>query len=99
MRPASSAFTDSTNVLVTKKSPVELDFVLSGKPSLVLSVVDVKVNQLLNNERSYVFHWLNTTYHKRPPNPKMTRWVDQITRVSKTAVKRRLTYLGNSPKP
>ena len=70
MRPISSAFTDSTNALATKKSPVELDFVPSGKPSLVLSVVDVKVNQLLNNERSYVFHWLDTTYYKRPPNPK-----------------------------
>ena len=67
MRPISSAFTDSA--LATKKSPVELDFVPSGKSSPVLSVVDVKVNQLLNNERSYVFQ-LDTIYYKRPPNPK-----------------------------
>ena len=103
MRPISSAFTDSSNAFVTKKSPAELDFVPSGKPSLVLSVVDAKVNQLLNNERSYVFqldtedggHYLLQATSK----PEMTRWVDQIARVSKTAAKRRLTYLGNSPKP
>ncbi|KAG6334782.1 hypothetical protein ID866_4315 [Astraeus odoratus] len=103
MRPISSAFTDSTNVFGTKKSPSELDFLPSGKPSLVLSVVDAKVTQVVNNERSYVFqldtedggHYLLQAISK----PEMAKWIDQISKVSKTAAKRRLTYLGNSPKP
>ncbi|KAL4079080.1 hypothetical protein J3A83DRAFT_4455400 [Scleroderma citrinum] len=103
MRPISSAFTDSTHAVATKKSPAELDFMPSGKPSLVLSVVDAKVTQIPNNERSYVFqldtedggHYLLQAITK----PEMTRWIDQINKVSKTAAKRRLTYLGNSPKP
>lgn len=103
MRPISSAFTDSTHALATKKSPADLDFVPSGKPSLVLSVVDAKVTHVINNERSYVFqldtedggHYLLQAISK----PEMARWIDQINKVSKTAAKRRLTYLGNSPKP
>lgn len=103
MRPISSAFTDSAYSLSAKKTPAELDFMPSGKPSLVLSVVDAKVNQVVNNERSYVFqldtedggHYLLQAISK----PEMVRWMDQINRVSKTAAKRRLTYLGNSPKP
>jgi len=103
MRPISSAFTDSTHALATKKSPAELDFVPYGKPSLVLSVVDAKVTHVVNNERSYVFqldtedggHYLLQAISK----PEMARWIDQINKVSKTAAKRRLTYLGNSPKP
>ncbi|KAI6007556.1 rho GTPase activating protein 22 [Pisolithus orientalis] len=103
MRPISSAFTDNTHSFATKKTPAELDFTPSGKPSLVLSVVDAKVTQVVNNERSYVFqldtedggHYLLQANSK----PEMVRWMDQINKVSKTAAKRRLTYLGNSPKP
>lgn len=103
MRPISSAFTDNTHSFATKKTPAELDFMPSGKPSLVLSVVDAKVTQVVNNERSYVFqldtedggHYLLQAISK----PEMVRWMDQINKVSKTAAKRRLTYLGNSPKP
>ena len=29
----------------------------------------------------------------------MNKWLDTITRVMKMAAKRRLTYIGNSPKP
>ncbi|KAI6115749.1 hypothetical protein EDD16DRAFT_1863761, partial [Pisolithus croceorrhizus] len=103
MRPISSAFTDNAYSFATKKTPAELDFMPSGKPSLVLSVVDAKVTQVVNNERSYVFqldtedggHYLLQAISK----PEMVRWMDQISKVSKTAAKRRLTYLGNSPKP
>lgn len=103
MRPISSAFTDSTHGLMMKKSPAELDFLPSGKPSLVLSVVDGKVTHVLNNERSYVFqldtedggHYLLQAISK----PEMIKWIDQINKVSQVAAKRRLTYLGNSPKP
>ncbi|KAI6043474.1 hypothetical protein EDC04DRAFT_2890865 [Pisolithus marmoratus] len=103
MRPLSIAFTDTAHALATKKTPAELDFMPSGKPSLVLSVVDAKVTQVVNNERSYVFqldtedggHYLLQAISK----PEMVRWMDQINKVSKTAAKRRLTYLGNSPKP
>ena len=101
MRPISSAFTDHT--LIVKKSPAELDFAPSGKPSLVLSVVGAKVAQFINNERSYMFQ-LDTEEGEQYllqalSRQEMTRWVDTITDVSKVAAKRRLTYLGNSPKP
>ncbi|KIJ66150.1 hypothetical protein HYDPIDRAFT_187160 [Hydnomerulius pinastri MD-312] len=103
MRPISSAFTDNTHGLATRRSPAELDFTPSGKPSLVLSVVDAKVSQFINNERSYTFqldtedggHYLLQAISRQ----EMSRWIDNINKVSKIAAKRRLTYLGNSPKP
>lgn len=101
MRPISSAFTDHT--LVAKRSPMELDFASSGKPSLVLSIVDAKVAQFINNERSYMFQ-LDTEEGEQYllqafSRQEMVKWIDTITNVSKVAAKRRLTYLGNSPKP
>lgn len=101
MRPISSAFTDHT--LITKKSPVELDFTPSGKPSLVLSIVGAKVSHFINNERSYMFQ-LDTEEGEQYllqafSRQETTRWIDTITNVSKVAAKRRLTYLGNPPKP
>ncbi|KAG2153395.1 hypothetical protein DEU56DRAFT_727081 [Suillus clintonianus] len=103
MRPISSAFTDSTHATALKRSPAELDFSPSGKPSLVLSVVDARVAQFINNERSFTFqldtedggHYLLQAISKQ----EMVRWIEQINRVAKLAAKRRLTYLGNSPKP
>ncbi|KAH7883403.1 hypothetical protein F5I97DRAFT_1814988 [Phlebopus sp. FC_14] len=103
MRPISSAFTDNTHAFANKRSPAELDFTPSGKPSLVLSVVDAKVAQFINNERSFTFqldtedggHYLLQAISRQ----EMTKWIDQINKVSKIAAKRRLTYLGNSPKP
>ena len=103
MRPISSAFSDSTHATALKRSPAELDFIPSGKPSLVLSVVDARVSQFINNERSFTFqldtedggHYLLQAVSKQD----MVRWMEQINRVSKLAAKRRLTYLGNSPKP
>ncbi|KIK93915.1 hypothetical protein PAXRUDRAFT_485676 [Paxillus rubicundulus Ve08.2h10] len=102
MRPISSAFTDNTQ-FTAKRSPAELDFTPSGKPSLVLSVVDAKVAQFVNNERSYTFQ-LDTEdggqyLLQAISRQEMTRWIDTINKVSKIAAKRRLTYLGNSPKP
>ncbi|KAG6382111.1 hypothetical protein JVT61DRAFT_754 [Boletus reticuloceps] len=100
MRPISSAFTDHT---LMKKSPAELDFTPSGKPSLVLSIVGAKVAQFINNERSYMFQ-LDTEEGEQYllqafSRHEMTKWIETITNVSKVAAKRRLTYLGNSPKP
>lgn len=101
MRPISSAFTDHT--LATKKSPAELDFTPSGKPSLVLSIVGAKVAQFINNERSYMFQ-LDTEEGEQYlfqafSRHEMTRWIDTIMNVSKVAAKRRRTYIDNSPKP
>jgi GTPase-activating protein BEM2 len=103
MRPISSAFTsEHLDPSGAKRSPIELDFTPSGKPSLVLNVVDAKVAQFINNERSFTFqldtedggHYLLQALSRR----EMTKWLDTINRVSQTAAKRRLTYLGN-PKP
>ena len=100
MRPISSAFTDHT---LTKRSPAELDFTPSGKPSLVLSIVGAKVGHFINNERSYMFQ-LDTEEGEQYllqafSRQEMTKWIETIMNVSKVAAKRRLTYLGNSPKP
>lgn len=103
MRPISSAFTDSTHTTSLKRSPAELDFMPSGKPSLVLSVVDARVAQFINNERSFTFqldtedggHYILQAISRQ----EMVRWIEQINRIAKIAAKRRLTYLGNSPKP
>jgi GTPase-activating protein BEM2 len=103
MRPISSAFTsEHPDPSSMKRTPAELDFTPSGKPTLVLNVVDAKVAQFINNERSFTFqldtedggHYLLQALSRR----EMTKWLDTISRVSKTAAKRRLTYIG-SPKP
>ncbi|KAF8161574.1 hypothetical protein B0H34DRAFT_701542 [Crassisporium funariophilum] len=104
MRPISSAFgAEIPQTSGLKRSASELDFASTGKPSLVLSVMDAQVAQFLNNERSYTFqldtedggHYLLQAMSKRD----MNKWLDTISRVTKMAAKRRLTYLGNSPKP
>jgi hypothetical protein len=103
MRPISSAFiSEHPDPSGAKRTPAELDFIPSGKPTLVLNVADAKVAQFINNERSFTFqldtedggHYLLQTISRR----EMTKWLDTINRVSKTAAKRRLTYIG-SPKP
>ncbi|KAH9935113.1 uncharacterized protein BXZ73DRAFT_89498 [Epithele typhae] len=96
MRPISSAFTSDT--LSAPRTPAELDFVPSSKPSLVLSVAGVRVAQFINNERSFVFqidsedggHYLLQAASQQD----MKKWIDTIERVSKTTANRRLTYLG-----
>lgn len=104
MRPISSAFGADLSVSShsgTKKTPAELDFPTTGKPSLVLSVMDAKVAQFINNERSFTFqldtedggHYILQAMNKK----EMTKWLDTINKVTSTAAKRRLTYLG--PKP
>jgi hypothetical protein len=56
MRPISSAFTsEHPDPSSMKRTPAELDFAPSGKPTLVLNVVDAKVAQFINNERSFTF--------------------------------------------
>lgn len=104
MRPISSAFgADISQSLGVKKTPAELEFTPSGKPSLVLSLMDAHVAQFINNERSFTFqldtedggHYLLQAINKRD----MTKWMDTINRVTKMVAKRRLTYLGSAPKP
>jgi hypothetical protein len=104
MRPISSAFgAETPQPLVLKRTASELDFPLTSKPALVLSVMDAQVAQFINNERSYTFqldtddggHYLLQAVTKR----EMNKWLETISRVTKMAAKRRLTYLGNSPKP
>ena len=81
----------------------ELDFIPSGKPMLVLNLTDSHVAQFANNDRSYIFQldtedggrYLLQAMSKRD----MSKWIETLSQVSKTAAKRRLTYIGNSPKP
>ncbi|KAF8805136.1 hypothetical protein BYT27DRAFT_7105396 [Phlegmacium glaucopus] len=104
MRPISSAFgAETPQPLALKRTASELDFPSTSKPSLVLSVMDAQVAQFINNERSYTFqldtddggHYLLQAMTKR----EMNKWLETISRVTKMAAKRRLTYLGHSPKP
>jgi len=104
MRPISSAFgAETPQPLALKRTASELDFSSTSKPSLVLSVMDAQVAQFINNERSYTFqldtddggHYLLQAMTKR----EMNKWLETISRVTKMAAKRRLTYLGHSPKP
>ena len=104
MRPISSAFTsDTLHVPSAKKSPSELDFVPSSKPSLVVNLVEARVAQFINNERSFTFQ-LDTEDGGRYlmqalDRKEMAKWIDTISNIAKMAAKRRLTYVGNSPKP
>lgn len=103
MRPISSAFGADLSVSGGggKKTLEELDFPTSGKPSLVLSIMDAKVAQFINNERSFTFqldtedggHYILQAASKK----EMNRWLEIINQVTSMAAKRRLTYLG--PKP
>ncbi|KAJ7082182.1 hypothetical protein B0H15DRAFT_952568 [Mycena belliarum] len=104
MRPISSAFgNESVHTPGLKRTAEELDFVPSDKPSLVISLVEARVAQFIRNDRSFTFqldtedggHYLLQAVNKR----QMTKWVDTINRVTQTAAKRRLTYIGNSPRP
>ncbi|KXN93326.1 Rho GTPase-activating protein 12 [Leucoagaricus sp. SymC.cos] len=63
--------------------------------------MEAKVSQFINNERSFTFqldtedggHYILQAVNKK----EMNKWLDTINRVTSTAAKRRLTYLG--PKP
>ncbi|KAF6752251.1 rho GTPase activating protein 22 [Ephemerocybe angulata] len=107
MRPISSAFgadiTPASNGPMYKKTAAELDFVPSGKAALVLSILDARAAQFINNERSYMFqletedggHYLLQATSKKD----MAKWLEIISKVTQSVAQRRLTYLGNSPKP
>ncbi|KZT03884.1 uncharacterized protein LAESUDRAFT_728564 [Laetiporus sulphureus 93-53] len=102
MRPISSAFSSDSIASAMKRSPAELDFTPMHKPILVLSVVDARVAQFVNNERSFTFqldtedggHYLLQAIGKA----EMKKWMDIIQHVSNVAAKRRLTYLGQNSK-
>jgi hypothetical protein len=104
MRPLSSAFgTDAFQSHSLKRTASELDFKSTGKPTQVLSLMDAHVTQFVNNERSYTFkldtedggHYILQAMNKR----ELMKCLETIGRIAKIATKRRLTYLGNSPKP
>ncbi|KAJ6543940.1 hypothetical protein B0H19DRAFT_999504 [Mycena capillaripes] len=104
MRPISSAFVGNEGLHTPglKRTAEDLDFLPTGKPSLVVSLVEARVAQFINNDRSFVFQ-INTdeggSYLLQAVNRReLSKWIDTITRVTQTAAKRRLTYLGN-PKP
>ena len=89
MRRISSAFvSESPNTVNLKRTASKLDFSTSGKPSLVLGVLDA-----LDTEDDG--HYLLQATNKW----QLMKWLETISRVTKMAAKRRLTYLGNSPKP
>ncbi len=103
MRPISSAFTSETmSGSPVKRTPAELNFLPSNKPSLALSVVNARVAHFINNERSFVFqidsedggHYLLQAASQQ----EMKKWIETIERVSKQTAKRRLTYLGQNVK-
>ncbi|KAJ7036799.1 rho GTPase activating protein 22 [Mycena alexandri] len=103
MRPISSAFgNESVHPTGPKRTAEELDFIPSGKPSLVVSLVSSRVAQFINNDRSFLFQVQTEdggSYVLQAVNKReMLKWVEIITRVTQTTAKRRLTYLGN-PKP
>jgi hypothetical protein len=104
MRPISSAFTsDTVSYVGPKRTAEELDFVPSGKPSLVLSVADARTVRFINNERSFLFqvdtedggHYL----FQAPTQKEMAKWMNSIGHISEIAAKRRLTWMGNAPRP
>ena len=104
MRPISNAFAlDHVDVNTTKRTVAELDFTPTGKPALVLSIVDARISHSMAYERSYTVqldtedggHYLLQMATKA----ELKKWIRTIDNVSKTAAKRRLTYIGNSPKP
>jgi GTPase-activating protein BEM2 len=102
MRPISSAFTSESATPATKRTPAGLDFTPIHKPAMVLNIGDARVSAFINNERSFTFqldtedggHYLLQTMDKG----EMKKWMDTIDRVSKTAAKRRLTYMGQHSK-
>ncbi|KAI0319572.1 hypothetical protein OF83DRAFT_1170122 [Amylostereum chailletii] len=104
MRPISSALSlDNVEAIVDKRTAAELDFTPTGKPALALNVVDARAAPFVNYDRSYTFqldtedggHYLLQATSKA----EMNKWIRILEHVSKTAAQRRLTWLGNSPKP
>ncbi|KAF4562974.1 rho GTPase-activating protein [Pleurotus pulmonarius] len=103
MRPISSAFGADIQPTSLKRSPAELDFVPSGKPTHVISLVDTRTAQYINQSRSFTFqldtedggHYLLQAMNRQD----MVKWMETINRVAKIAAKRRLTYLGSALKP
>jgi hypothetical protein len=101
MRPISTAFSsDSYNSMTHRRSPADLDFVPTGKPALVLSLVDARIVAFINNERSFTFqldtedggHYLLQATSKQ----EMNLWMSTIISTVKNHAQRRLTYLGNA---
>jgi hypothetical protein len=100
MRPISSAFSsDSFTSTASKRTAEELDFVPSGKPSLVLTVADAKMLKFINNERPFTFqvdtedggHYLFQATNQK----EMTKWMSNVGHISQVAAQRRLTWMGD----
>lgn len=100
MRPISTAFGVEVQTTGIKRTASELDFTPSGKPTVVLSLVESRVAQFINNERSFTIR-LDTEdgglYVLQATNKReMMKWMESISKIATMAAKRRLTYLGNS---
>lgn len=103
IRPISTAFTSESVVPGPKKSAAELDFNPTQKPAMVLSLVDARVFAFINNERSFTFqldtddggHYLLQATSRA----EMTQWINTIQDTARSYAQRRLTYLGDAPKP
>lgn len=104
MRPISTAFVGESTSFVPgmRHSASDLDFTTGGKPTFMISLVDARVSQFINTERNYVFqldsedggHYLMQAINKTD----MKKWIETIEKISSQVKKRRLTYIGNSPK-
>lgn len=104
MRPISTALSsDSIGPSTQKRNAAELDFTPTQQPALALSLVDARVAQFINNERSYTFqldtedggHYLLQAASKA----EMNKWITAIHSTVKSYAQRRLTYIDDSPKP
>ncbi|KIJ51425.1 hypothetical protein M422DRAFT_158043 [Sphaerobolus stellatus SS14] len=104
MRPLSSAFTsDTIYASPVKRSPEELDFQPNGKPSLVINIVGATVMPFINSVRLFLFT-LTTEDGGRyllqaSTNSGLEGWISAISQTAKLSTARRLTYIGNTPKP
>ncbi|KZV85841.1 hypothetical protein EXIGLDRAFT_841188 [Exidia glandulosa HHB12029] len=106
MRPISTAFSNDNlfdGGRGTRRTPAELDFEPSGNPALVLSLVDSRVSAFVNNQRSFTF-FLDTEDGGRflfqaMSKIDMNKWMSAINKTAQSAGRKRLTYIGNSPKP
>lgn len=103
MRPISNAFSsDTLSSNPSQRNAEELDFVTSGKPTVVLTVADAKTMKFINNERSFTFqvdtddggHYL----FQAPNQREMAQWMNRVGHISQVTAQRRLTWMGEIPK-
>lgn len=103
MRPISTALIGESGP-TQKRTLAELDFKTAPtKPNLVLSLIDAHVVSYINNERSFTFqvdtedggHYLMQAMSR----PELNKWLAAINNAIHSYAERRLTYMGDAPKP